>query len=62
MSKQVIEDAIKKYDEIKMSTENEIAKITEQLLGAGIPGETIVKLKPSWKPDVSYLLGQHLKS
>ena len=62
MSKQVIEDAIKKYNEIKISTETEIAKIKEQLSGAGIPGETIVKLRPRWQPDVSYLLGEHLKS
>ncbi len=62
MSKHVIEEAIKKYDDVKMNAENEIARIKEQLLAAGVPGETIVKLKPRWQPDVSYLLNQHLKN
>lgn len=56
MSKQVIEEAIKKYAEIKANTESEIAKIKEQLFKAGVPGETIVKMQPKWQPEVQYLL------
>ncbi len=51
-----IEEAANKYADIKKNTDNEIAKIKQQLLDIGVPGSTIVKLKPVWQPDAYYLL------
>ena len=51
-----IEEAANKYADIKKYTDNEIAKIKEQLFDIGVPGSTIVKLQPVWQPDVNYLL------
>ena len=51
-----IADAAERYSEIKRYTEEEIAKIKQQLLETGVSGSTIVKLKPIWHNDVDYLL------
>ncbi|MBU2511272.1 hypothetical protein KJ966_08030 [bacterium] len=51
-----IEEAAKKYADIKKNTENEISKIKNLLLNIGVPGSTIVKLQPIWQHDVNYLL------
>ena len=53
-----IVEAAKRYADIIKNTEDEIAKIKAELLDIGVPGNTIVKLKPIWQHDVHYLLGK----
>lgn len=56
-----IEEAAKKYADIRINAEIEIEKIKAQLLDIGVPGSTVVKLKPIWQHDVHYLLGKEAK-
>ena len=71
MSKQVlekqkvvaqIEEAANKYANLKKKTDHEITEIIKKLLEIGIPGNTVVKLKPVWQHDVDYLLREHSKN
>jgi hypothetical protein len=57
-----IEEAAKRYNEIVENTDNEIAKIKQQLLDSGVPGSIVVKLKPSWHNDVSFLLRKEIEN
>jgi len=57
-----IEEAAKKYMQIMENTENEIAKIKQQLIDIGVQGSTIVKMKPIWHHDVYYLLKQEIEN
>lgn len=71
MSKQVsdnqkmagqIEEVVNSYLALKENTENEIAKLRQQLLETGLPGSTIVKLKPVWHNDALYLLRKEIEN
>lgn len=55
-----IEEAIKKYTDIKQNTANEIAGIKQQLSDIGVPGSIIVKLKPIWQNDITYALRKEI--
>ncbi len=59
--RRTIEGAIESYGAIKKNTDQEVAKVGEQLLDADVAESTVQKLGPTWALDVDKLLQKEVE-